>query len=1245
MFRRTKKFLVILLTIILVLTNIGTACFAEEPQLLTAPGRTIKSIHAGGDYSVILYDDGTVSTFGENDDGELGLGKDENVNIPTDIEGLTDVKALDVGQSHVFAIKEDGSVWTWGKNNNGQLGNKEAKLGLSENAPIPVQLQLNDFKAISAGNDHSAMLKSDGTVWCWGGNFSGQLGNGEFGDIFKPELEPIQSLDLTDVKDVFAGSLCTFALKNDGTLFSWGFNGLHGQLGNGSTENVNRPVQVLTDVKKLASGKSAHAFAFKNDGTIWAWGRNSFGQLGDGTTDNNSIIPIQITGLEGVIEITPGQLHTVALKEDGTVCAWGRNNVGQLGNGTYIDSIDPVQVEGLTNIVSIATGGSHTIAIGSDGTVWTWGDNTSGQLGDGTNENRNSPVMIIEPEQEPEPVVADKTALQSKVDEVKDYKAEDYTEESWAVFKEALDAAQGVLADEEATQEAVDNALEALNEAIEGLEEVVEPILPLTVVVKGKDGTEIRTIEYDMSEWEYVKRQHYSARDSMPSNRLASAEGVFLTDLLNDAEIDIDSIIGFKFISDDGYGSSISKSELLDVKRYYYPNIHEENQEEGAVEVGPMLALRSYVAGRGSTELPSWDIIDDLNTIRLFVGQKNPDDVNYGMFAKWLCEIEIEVEVKEAEVEVTYETVQDVTNIDPDSVTFVPNERKFIVPVDVTEFTFQDGEKKIKAIYVDEKWTFEAEYIPLDVIIKNADGSKIVEYIDYNIAAFENIVRQNYSVKDSHPNSRLASRLAAGEGVYLRDFLNAFDIDVDSVVNINFYPNDPWPTPMSKTTLFDEERYYYPNIFEEDQEEGEELVEPMLALKAFVGARDSYELPSWDKIDYLNSIRLFYGQTNPAEKTYMNCAKWIRKIEVEMETEDIVEVDKTALQSKADEAANLKEEDYTKESWEAFAEAFADAQSVLDDDEATQEAVDNALEALNEAIEGLEEVVEPILPLTVVVKGKDGTEIRTIEYDMSEWEYVKRQHYSARDSMPSNRLASAEGVFLTDLLNDAEIDIDSIIGFKFISDDGYGSSISKSELLDVKRYYYPNIHEENQEEGAVEVGPMLALRSYVAGRGSTELPSWDIIDDLNTIRLFVGQKNPDDINYGMFAKWLCKIEIEVEEVEEPAPKYELNVKDSDDYEIEETESGVMLTLKQDATGFKHFGATVKAIEGKLGQLEVVFTHLRNNVQQSLNSIKADFDAEEMSTEAGFNIEPGDVIKIYMVDELTNETDRNPIILR
>ena len=155
----------------------------------------------------------------------------------------------------------------------------------------------------------------------------------------------------------------------------------------------------------------------------------------------------------------------------------------------------------------------------------------------------------------------------------------------------------------------------------------------------------------------------------------------------------------------------------------------------------------------------------------------------------------------------------------------------------------------------------------------------------------------------------------------------------------------------------------------------------------------------------------------------------------------------------------------------------------MEDKAAAQDDVDQALEDLNEAINGLE--IAPI-PLTVVVK-EDGVEIDTIEYDLSKWEDVKRQNYSARNSKFFYRLGAAEGVPLVDLLNDAKIDIDSITGFKFIATDGHASSISKSELLGEERYYYPNIYGDNKEEGAIEVEPILALKSYMQDRGVTIL--------------------------------------------------------------------------------------------------------------------------------------------------------------
>jgi alpha-tubulin suppressor-like RCC1 family protein len=145
-------------------------------------------------------------------------------------------------------------------------------------------------------------------------------------------------------------------------------------------------------VEAIAGGQS-HTIALKSDGTVWAWGHNDYGQLGDGTTTMRTT-PVQVSNLSGVHAIACGTHHVVALKGDGTVWTWGRNVNGQLGDGTWTDRHTPVQVEDLNGVCAVAGGGDHTIALKCDGTVWTWGRNLDGQLGDGTSRFRNTPVQV-----------------------------------------------------------------------------------------------------------------------------------------------------------------------------------------------------------------------------------------------------------------------------------------------------------------------------------------------------------------------------------------------------------------------------------------------------------------------------------------------------------------------------------------------------------------------------------------------------------------------------------------------------------------------------------------------------------------------------------------------------------------------------------------------------------------------------------------------------------------------------------
>jgi alpha-tubulin suppressor-like RCC1 family protein len=247
--------------------------------------------------------------------------------------------------------------------------------------------------AIAAGNFHSLALKNDGTVWTWGSNSLGQLGNGNYAD----SNVPVQVSNIAGVVAIAGGDAHSLALKNDGSVWSWGDN-LGGQLGNGtSILKSNVPVQVssLTGVIAIAAG-AYHSLALKNDGTVWAWGDNGFGQLGNGTNIVKSNVPVQVSSLTGVIAIAAGTYHSLALKNDGTVWAWGYNNYGQLGNGSNIFySNVPVQVSSLTGVIAIAAmGSSHSLALKNDGTVWAWGANGYGQLGIGNYTDKNVPVQV-----------------------------------------------------------------------------------------------------------------------------------------------------------------------------------------------------------------------------------------------------------------------------------------------------------------------------------------------------------------------------------------------------------------------------------------------------------------------------------------------------------------------------------------------------------------------------------------------------------------------------------------------------------------------------------------------------------------------------------------------------------------------------------------------------------------------------------------------------------------------------------
>jgi alpha-tubulin suppressor-like RCC1 family protein len=255
-------------------------------------------------------------------------------------------------------------------------------------------IYLTDIKSITAGDNHALALSNDGTLWAWGCNGNGQLGDGTTVN----KSTPIKVNNFNGVTAIAAGGANGFdfslALKNDGTVWAWGYN-QYGQLGDGTKTDKYIPVEVtgLTNIVAIAAGCN-HGVALKDDGTVWVWGPNTFGTLGDGTTTERTTA-VQVSGLTDVIAITAGYLHTVALKKDGTVWAWGLNYTGQLGDGTVTDRYTPVQVIDLGSITSVKAKGTGSIALRNDGTVWAWGYNGWGQLGDETLTSRYSPVQVM----------------------------------------------------------------------------------------------------------------------------------------------------------------------------------------------------------------------------------------------------------------------------------------------------------------------------------------------------------------------------------------------------------------------------------------------------------------------------------------------------------------------------------------------------------------------------------------------------------------------------------------------------------------------------------------------------------------------------------------------------------------------------------------------------------------------------------------------------------------------------------
>ena len=345
----------------------------------------IVALSAGSAASCLLRQDGGVSCWGQNDDGELGDGTITPRSSGVRVSGLTDAIALAVGERHACAVRAAGSVVCWGADDTGQLGDGG---GSDQRTPIAVPGVAGATEVV-AGSGFSCALLADRSAVCWGDDSDGEIGDGAPGATPRA---PTPVLGLAGVRSLSAHWQHACAVLVDGSVACWG-NNASGQLGDGTAINRPQPVAVpgLQNVVAVATGLS-HTCAM-SAGAVRCWGDNSQGQLGSnasGTSGSLTLVPIVIDP----VAIAAGAQHTCAVRLNGQVLCWGQNSTGQLGDGTMTSLPEPVPVPGLGGGVKVTAGATFSCAATSDGAIFCWGDDHYGQLGTGQDVVRTLPAAL-----------------------------------------------------------------------------------------------------------------------------------------------------------------------------------------------------------------------------------------------------------------------------------------------------------------------------------------------------------------------------------------------------------------------------------------------------------------------------------------------------------------------------------------------------------------------------------------------------------------------------------------------------------------------------------------------------------------------------------------------------------------------------------------------------------------------------------------------------------------------------------
>ena len=385
----------------------ATAANQTKDVTETSLGAISSKVAAGDNHSLAIDPNGAVWVWGDNSNGQLGDGTYNSRNAPFQNPALGNVVDIAGGEYHSVAVEADGTVWAWVLNWNGQLGDSTTDDHLFPN-------QVPSFIgaiAACAGAYHTIALRADGTVWAWGSNSEGQLGNGTTNDSLVPVQVVTESgAALTQVIGIAAGYYHNLAVEADGTVWAWGGNG-DGELGDGTYDDHHAAVQVvgLTNATLVRAGayhsialisdasgsaapkRGATTIADPDSSTVWAWGADFLAQLGNNNYED-SAVPIPVGSLAGIVDLSAGWAHCLALSSDGTVIGWGSDGSGEATGDSNGPVESPTLVAGLSSIVSIAAGDSHSLGYSSNNLIYSWGGNGDGQLGRASDQYASPPT-------------------------------------------------------------------------------------------------------------------------------------------------------------------------------------------------------------------------------------------------------------------------------------------------------------------------------------------------------------------------------------------------------------------------------------------------------------------------------------------------------------------------------------------------------------------------------------------------------------------------------------------------------------------------------------------------------------------------------------------------------------------------------------------------------------------------------------------------------------------------------------